>query len=72
MRTVTETRPRLCSDKAHDDRWCSTCEAMWDGIELFAIQMLAPVEEEHLMGVFVHKMKKRAAVDETAEGSDGA
>lgn len=33
MTTVTENRPRLCNDDAgHDDRWCSTCEAMWDGV----------------------------------------
>jgi hypothetical protein len=24
---------RFCTDPAHDDRWCSTCEAMKDGAE---------------------------------------
>lgn len=37
---------RDCFDPAHDDRWCSTCEARIDGIEAYREYILGFVEEE--------------------------
>jgi hypothetical protein len=34
----------ICMDKAHDDRWCSHCESMEDGIEQFAQDALKSKE----------------------------
>lgn len=38
--------PRICYDSAHDDRWCPTCEAMWDGVRL-TLQVVTDKFGEH-------------------------
>lgn len=42
MVTVTKDQPRICADGHHDDRWCPTCEAMWEGARLALVFMVTP------------------------------
>ena len=35
-----------CNDKAHDNRWCPTCERRGDGIEAYREMLLRIINEE--------------------------
>ena len=46
--TFAENVGRACYDKAHDKRWCQTCESRLDGIDAYRIaikEALKQIEE---------------------------